>query len=835
MKFPTLCAVVSTLASSVRAIASNTISVRGPHTVSLLEKLNRHRDPAQDHDIGPMLKSAESMLMDLASNHKAEPLADLVGAIRPLIVRMQESINASHNTAQQTLSTFGSGFAGCNAAKAEGEGQATNLENMKTNFSTHHKSCRTRQKAADDQHAGCQSAMNALQDAKDASCRLYQDAERTPGCEDLPANTGETWESYVTRAAIWFPQQRDDYLQKKAVCNNDTEKLEAQKVICSGTDGSGGQKKVLEDTKQECDNIQNQLESATCSYVSKIKATCESFGTCTNTLADAFDNQRAGIEALEHQRKVEWNATERLLCLLGVYGASGDVNATKLQTCQHMADKTSHLNLNYPSPTPRPNPCADLLPHPCGSAYTQAEYGDLDAPAGTCTACSFGGGSGGPPSPPGGPPLPQPTEEVSSFQQLRLCLHQNNSVCSLTDHIRVEQSSNHRCGPTLCAGAANRGLSLPFHHFATILGNGFSLDGQGLHQIIKVMHASLTAHEVVFKNGHAKGYPNHAGGAVRVTGWNQQNYDGTAAMRMPSNTHHFSCFKCQFLDNQAEQKGGAIFSMWGGIHLEDVLFRGNQITECGGGGALVATYSPLSCKNCQFIDNDAGMGCEKTLNNFKIGGAILAFNRCWRFMAHTGYKTGVLGDLSYHDVYGMDLVEGCQPYQLINVHFSGNQALRGNDIFDPYNNGQDGGQIFGDASATTTCPGASTQFDPAECSSSTKKENSGQCTADAVNCASYDLDSSWVQAAPDPWSMHAGTNCFQGYGATNVPIVGANFESHCRTPVASADDCKALCLQSDGCEAVVYWSDHSGTYCCARKDVALAHCVAADSAVYIHQ
>lgn len=200
-------------------------------------------------------------------------------------------------------------------------------------------------------------------------------------------------------------------MHNKEVCNNETAALNAQRLTCVGTDGSGGHQREFEDKRQECDDFQGQLESATCAYVSKVDDTCESFATCTNSLVDALDGQVAAIQAAETQRKVEWNATERLLCLLGAYGADGGVNASRLQTCQHVAENTSHLNLNYPTPTARPSPCPDLLHHPCGDDYTAEEYGGLDAPAATCTPCTFpnnanGGPGGSSPSPQAPTPPP---------------------------------------------------------------------------------------------------------------------------------------------------------------------------------------------------------------------------------------------------------------------------------------------------------------------------------------------------------------------------------------------------------------------------------------------
>jgi len=388
MKFQALCAVA--MASGVEAIASNPLGMGGEHPISVLEMIQKRPHPVPENQVGPMLKSAESMLMDLARSHKGTPLTDLVDQIKPFIRQMQDSINNAHSSAQQNLNNMGSGFTGCNDAKSSGDAQAADLENTTSSHSRDHKACRTRQKTADDNYNACDSTLQAEKGAKDSSCQVYEDSKLEPGCHAIPPNDGETWEQYVTRAAIWFPQTRDTFLHNKEVCENNTKKWEDQRDICLGPNGSGGGlKKILDDTTEECDGIQHSLETATCSYVTKVRTVCEAFGVCVNTLADSFDSQKQGIEELEHQRQVEWNATERLLCLLDVYGADGGVDATKLQTCQNIADNTTHLRLTWPTPTPRPAQCADYLPHPCNPDYTQQEYAGMDAPAGTCTPCSF--------------------------------------------------------------------------------------------------------------------------------------------------------------------------------------------------------------------------------------------------------------------------------------------------------------------------------------------------------------------------------------------------------------------------------------------------------------
>merc|ERR1740121_3593542 len=152
--------------------------VPGQHHAFLSRDFHRHLDPVPDHDVGPMLKSAESMLMDLASRSGGTPLADLVAQIRPFILQMQESIRAAHTSAQQTLSNFADDFSGCATAKSTGESEAASLENIKTGHSNSHKSCRTLEKNAHDQSNACETNLNNLKEAKDSSCQLPDFGEK---------------------------------------------------------------------------------------------------------------------------------------------------------------------------------------------------------------------------------------------------------------------------------------------------------------------------------------------------------------------------------------------------------------------------------------------------------------------------------------------------------------------------------------------------------------------------------------------------------------------------------------------------------------------------------
>lgn len=377
-----------------------------------------------------------------------------------------------------------------------------------------------------------------------------------------------------------------------------------------------------------------------------------------------------------------------------------------------MVVDTSLLDINYPAYT-QPHPCNRLPDGPCADTWTSREYDSAawfgNVTMNACQQCGVDASQVG-------PPKPAATEEMSSFQQLRLCLHKNNSVCSLTGHILIEHSS---LGSVYRGvGTVHQGLTLPEGHTATILGNGFSLDGQNKYQIIRASPGTLNVYETVFKNGLCTedGY----GGAVQIEARGNPGFK-------------FSCFTCQFLNNNVEAQGmgGALYASQIPVHLENVLFRGNGAKGNYGRGAAVYVRGPFYGKNCQFIDNDSK----------DHGGAINFHMRRFQVpLSQGGWEWGTGKPYTYKEFFSMDPVGNDHRVELVNVHFSGSSHEDIRDTLDTWR----GQSPFGGASATTTCPGASTAFGDSGCFVETVHHD--KCSAAAVNCESYDLDSSWVQA-----------------------------------------------------------------------------------------
>lgn len=296
--------------------------------------------------------------------------------------------------------------------------------------------------------------------------------------------------------------------------------------------------------------------------------------------------------------------------------------------------------------------------------------------------------------------------------------------------------------PRLASGPNNPGLSLPEAHVSTIVGNGYSLDGQDKYQIINVQKATLTMWDIVIKNGGNPG-TNHGGGGAISSQWSQ-----------------FSCFRCQFLDNYDKSGwGGALYLYPSKTQLEDVLFKGNSAGNVnsghGYGGAIYNDGGPFYCKNCQFIDNYAtSYGAAINPNVRAVGGTPADFK------ARYGMDPVIANGLVHY------------PFELNNVHFSGNTATKnanGQAIWDGNHHlgRSDTVFAFGGPTTTITCPAASAPFSDVECWSDTNPRP-GSGGSKGVNCASFTLDSSWVQAPVVP--PFKGPTCSQLTGPVPVGL-----------------------------------------------------------------
>jgi len=342
---------------------------------------------------GRDIHDIERTLMGMVNVDSRTPVKDLVEAIRPHLDEMHIRVQNAHNAAQQNLDTFKNQFSNCNNNQSAGNIAAqTFLADVNTKSSSH-RSCRRDEGTNASTYATCSEEQEALKGIMDANCEVYRLANKVASIDSLPQPTpGEKVDTWLPRVKIYVDKEVSQLAAKKAACDNATSNYTTKKHSCEGADGSGGLKKVWQDKKSKCDQAQDALESAACTYYDKQRSTCQTYVTCATTASDLYNVQL--FEAAEANRKAEWRATVRIECMLTVFGEDeqgNNVNSSKIQVCIDKRHNTSNLSLVYPV-VPDPPPCVDPE-HPCTPGFIDAHYGNLPSHATNkqCTPCPGNG------------------------------------------------------------------------------------------------------------------------------------------------------------------------------------------------------------------------------------------------------------------------------------------------------------------------------------------------------------------------------------------------------------------------------------------------------------
>lgn len=165
-----------------------------------------------------------------------------------------------------------------------------------------------------------------------------------------------------------------------------------------------------QEQRQTCDELQHDLESATCVYAFAVNSARRTLIERYEAAVDAYEVASRGVRVSEADRKVEYTVLQRTKCLLGLISDAsaepcdedGDVDiqehvaeyaaeaGRQMQECHGMPVDTSILDIHY-NDTNGLHPSVPGMPlYPCNNDFLEHEYGTLNA-AGTCagpSACS---------------------------------------------------------------------------------------------------------------------------------------------------------------------------------------------------------------------------------------------------------------------------------------------------------------------------------------------------------------------------------------------------------------------------------------------------------------
>jgi len=120
------------------------------------------------------------------------------------------------------------------------------------------------------------------------------------------------------------------------------------------------------------------MDGFACNRAVLVKDSCESYGECFTNGRVSLLNDIVLVRKVEKDRKSEWRALQRMMCLIDTFGTDGPQQDMMVADCKSKKSDTSHLDVTYPS-LPSAVSCVVPNRYPATAAYKKAEFAPLPA------------------------------------------------------------------------------------------------------------------------------------------------------------------------------------------------------------------------------------------------------------------------------------------------------------------------------------------------------------------------------------------------------------------------------------------------------------------------
>jgi len=125
----------------------------------------------------------------------------------------------------------------------------------------------------------------------------------------------------------------------------------------------------------ECNNVQNQMDSAACARAVLVKDACESYAQCHTGGTTSYNTTATTVKKEEKDRKGEWKALKRMKCLITAFKDS-KVDDAEVKACKAKVHDTTALDIKYPV-LPNMEKCIVPDRYPATASYKKAEFAPL--------------------------------------------------------------------------------------------------------------------------------------------------------------------------------------------------------------------------------------------------------------------------------------------------------------------------------------------------------------------------------------------------------------------------------------------------------------------------
>lgn len=340
--------------------------------------------PEDDVEISvSSVEKMEKAVTDLVTNvDGSTPMGNSVREIKDLIDKtMLPKVEKAHQANQNELDRLAGAVQQCEAKK-KGDEKTADVEKAKyLQTSPIHKACRTREATLATEAKGCGKGMDSTKQIRDLQCNAlvaYEKAwgQQAKNAQIITKGGGETPKIYMKRLHdTYCGSDGMGFFAKFEQLEGDCAK--AKEKYQGLEDGCKQKVKAYEMKKLECDNIQAQMDGAACNRAVLVKDACESYAECFSRGRIQYVTSKKVIEKAEKDRKAEWQALKRMVCLIDSF-ADGKVKQDEITACKKTEHPTAHLDLIYPE-LAEAIPCVVPNRYPATAAYKKAEFAPLPA------------------------------------------------------------------------------------------------------------------------------------------------------------------------------------------------------------------------------------------------------------------------------------------------------------------------------------------------------------------------------------------------------------------------------------------------------------------------
>lgn len=318
------------------------------------------------------IPGVENMVLSMLKQRRTPTMDSFVHTVEALIGDMTEQLLKDHNVSQAYIDLVAGNVSTCSSSASFSSFEKSYADTLPL-----HRPCREAESGLKAVYDACVARVAADCDSKTAWCAAYDTLNVEPNKEECTANA-ENREAWLRRLQTEFTTKYDTLISKKTKCENYT-------ILCQQPcDGT-----ALSAKTAECDGFLNTIESSACQWASGMKSLRDGSQSCYDGKKQAYEDAEAATQILEADRKVQYRALQRLLCLLGALGnatAGQAPDAAVIDSCKAATHTGDVLTISYPLLPGYTTPPAPTK-YPCTSAYEADVYTDLPSSV-TVRACA---------------------------------------------------------------------------------------------------------------------------------------------------------------------------------------------------------------------------------------------------------------------------------------------------------------------------------------------------------------------------------------------------------------------------------------------------------------